>query len=224
VGAPTTAIAFCGAPSWGDYHHLGVTTAGEWAGVFGRLAVRDPRVRAGSYDFVAARFMAKQHTGGGRVAWLEAGWAETGWSGRGAQRIYTFDSAAMSWRFFDDYRLGDGDTVWMYLHGAPEEWRAWLWWGDRWQLLGSAALPADGHALLEQYVEVHRATAGPAIRVPPIRVDQVRVRATADGPLESWRAERVPTVPPLAATRYCLGWETRYDAWSAGDCPATVQE
>jgi hypothetical protein len=208
----------------GDYHHLGVTTAGDWAAVFGRLTVRDPGVRAGSFDFVAARFMAKRRTGSGRIAWLEAGWAETGWSGRGAQRVYAFDSAGMSWAFFDDFRIRDGDQVWIYLHGGDEAWRAWLWWGDRWQLLSSAALPTDGGALLEQYVEVHRAGPGPAIEVPPIRVDQVRVRATAAGPLESWRAELVPTVPPLAVEDYCLDWENRYDTWSAGDCPATVQE
>jgi hypothetical protein len=102
--------------------------------------------------------------------------------------------------------------------------RAWLWWGDRWQLLSSAEQAVDGGALLEQYVEVHRAGPGPAIEVPPIRVDQVYVRATATGPLESWRAEKVPTVPSLVDDDYCLDWENRYDAWSAGDCPATVQE
>jgi hypothetical protein len=206
------------------YQHLGVTTAGEWAAIVGRLAVRDPGVRAGSYDFVAARFMAKRGTGGGRIAWLEAGWAETGWSGRGAQRIYAFDSAGMSWLFFDDYRIHDGDHVWVYLNQGPERWQAWLWWSDRWQLLASAALPAGGGALLEQYVEVHQARAGAPLPVPSIRVDQVRVGATPDGPLASWRAEQVPTVPPLRTGGYCLDWETRYDAWSAGDCPVTVQE
>lgn len=205
------------------YHHLGVTTVDEWAGVLGRLTVRDPAVRGDSYDFVAARFMAKRGTGNGRVAWLETGWAETGWSGRGAQRIYTFDSEAMSWVFFDDYRIGDGDQVWVYLHGGQAAWRAWLWWGERWQLLAAPELPLGGSALLEQYVEVHQSKDGPAISVPPVRVDKVRVRATADGPLESWRREHVPTVPPLVAADYCLEWETQYDAWSAGDCDATVQ-
>lgn len=210
----------------GRYRHLGVTTAGEWSAVLGRLAVRDPGVRAGSYDFVATRFMAKRAASDGRTGWLEAGWAETGWSGRGAQRIYAFDSTGMSWLFFDDYRIGDGDRIWMYLHGEGEQWRAWLWWGDRWQLLASAALPAAGGALLEQYVEVHQADpdARAPIAVPPIRLDQVRVRATSGGPLTSWRAESVPTVAPLVSADYCLDWETRYDAWSTGDCPVTVQE
>src|SRR5690606_15375150 len=42
------------------YHHLGATTAGEWNAVTGRLEVRHTGVRAGAYDFVATRFLAKQ--------------------------------------------------------------------------------------------------------------------------------------------------------------------
>jgi hypothetical protein len=207
-----------------SYHHLGATTVDEWGGVLGRLTVRDPAVRRGSHDFVAARFMAKRATGDGRVAWLEAGWAEAGWSGRGAQRIYTFDSEAMSWVFFDDYRIGDGDQVWIYLHGEPRAWQAWLWWGERWQLLASPELPLGRGALLEQYLEVHRSRPGRALSVPPVVVDNVWVRAASDGRLERWRAERVPTVAAPVATDYCLDWQSRYDTWSAGDCAATVQE
>jgi hypothetical protein len=212
------------------YHHLGATTVDEWSAILGRLEVRDPAVRAGTFDFVATRFMAKRAAGNGRVAWLEVGWAETGWSGRGAQRVYAFDSEARSWLFFDEYRLGDGDRVWVYLHsdgdGGRTRWRAWLWWGDRWQLLAAPTLPIGGRAQLEQYVEVHldREAAGPAVSVPPIRVDRVRVQAAPDGALERWHAERVATMSPPVATGYCLDWLVRYDTWSAGDCAATVQE
>jgi hypothetical protein len=209
------------------YHHLGATTVDEWSGILGRLTIRDPAVRTGSFDFVATRFMAKRGVGNGHVGWLEIGWAETGWSGRGAQRIYTFDSEAKSWQFFDDFRLGDGDQVWVYLHSDADEsgWRAWLWWGERWQLLAAPRLSIGDRARLEQYVEVHldREADGPPISVPPIRVDNVRVRAAPGGPFESWRADRVATMAPPAVTDYCLDWRVRYDTWSAGDCPATVQ-
>ena len=52
------------------YHHLGATTDGGWSGVLGRLTVDDPGVRAGTFDFVATRFMAKASTATG-VKWLE---------------------------------------------------------------------------------------------------------------------------------------------------------
>lgn len=209
------------------YHHLGATTVDEWSGVLGRFTIRDPAVRAGSFDFVATRFMAKRGVGNGHVGWLEVGWAETGWSGRGAQRLYTFDSEAKSWQFFDDFRLGDGDQVWVHLNSAPDEsaWRAWLWWGGRWRLLAAPQLPIGGQAKLEQYVEVHldREAGGASISVPPIQVDNVQVRAVPDGPFESWRADRVATLAPPATIGYCLDWQVRFDTWSAGDCPATVQ-
>jgi hypothetical protein len=209
------------------YHHLGATTVDEWSGILGRLTIRDPAVRRNSFDFVATRLMAKRGVGSGHVGWLEIGWAETGWSGRGAQRIYTFDSEARSWQFFDGFRLGDGDQIWVYLHSDADQrtWRAWLWWGERWQLLAAPQLPIGDRARLEQYVEVHvdRAAGGRPVSVPPIQVDNVRVRATPGGPFESWRADRVATLAPPAATDYCLDWQVRYDTWSAGDCPATVQ-
>lgn len=210
------------------YHHLGATTTGEWAGVLGRLGVRDPAVRAGAFDFVATRFLARRGVGNGRVAWLEVGWAETGWGAAGRQRIYTFDSVAMAWTFFDEYEIGDGDRIWVYLHSDTEAgrpvWRAWLWWGQRWRLLAAPALPLRDRARLEQYVEVHRDGPGPAVRVPPIRIDQVRV-ATDPGSdrLRPWRPETVPTGTLPTPADYCLSWEQEYHAWSAGDCPATVQ-
>lgn len=210
------------------YHHLGATTVDGWSGVLGRLTVRDPGVRAGSHDFVAARFLARQELGGGRVAWLEVGWVETGWSGGGAQRVYTFDSQARSWVFFDDYPLADGDRIWVYLHSEVENgrvgWRAWLWWADRWQLLAAPEeLPVPDRARLEQYLEVHQDRPGPAIPVPPVTVDQVRVRDEPDRPLQPWRADRVPTGSREPGPDYCLAWQHRYDSWSAGDCAATVQ-
>jgi len=228
------------------YHHLGATTVEPaWSGLFGRLSVRDTGVRRGTYDFVATRLMAKRATGPGRVAWLEVGWAETGWSGGGAQRLYTFDTNAMSWVFYDQYDIGDGDEIWVYLHtdtDAPRpQWQAWLWWDGRWHLLTAQELPLTGRAQLEQYVEVHvdhgpadwpgGRIAGPrarprprAIAVPPIRVDQVRVKTAPDGVLRPWSAGAVATTGPGAPDTYCLVWHRAYDAWSAGDCAATVQE
>lgn len=209
------------------YHHLGATTVDGWSGVLGRLTVRDPQLAAGSFDFVATRFMAKHQLAGGGIGWLEVGWVETGWSGGGAQRIYTFDSHARSWTFFDEYRIGDGDQIWVYLHSDPEAgrvvWRAWLWWAGRWHLLSAPQLPLPDRAVLEQYVEVHQDRPGSPIPVPPIQVDRVQVRDRPGAPLLPWRADRVSTVAPVVATDYCLTWADRYDSWSAGDCAATVQ-
>jgi hypothetical protein len=215
------------------YHHLGATTAGTWSGILGRLTVRDTGVRAGSFDFVATRFLAKQReAGSGGLTWLEVGWAETGWSGEGAARVYAFDSEAMSWVFFDEYPLRDGDQVWVYLHsglqdraGGTVTWQAWLWWGERWRLLAAPELPMAEAARLEQYVEVHLDPRGGRLPfpVPPIQVDQVRLAAAPGAPLVSWGPEQVPTVTPRASTHYCLAWQQPYHAWSAGDCPTTVQ-
>jgi hypothetical protein len=211
------------------YHHLGATTAGEWSGILGRLTVRDPGLRGGSFDFVAARFMAKRGLADGRLAWLEVGWAETGWSGDGAQRVYTFDSEAMSWVFYEEYALRDGDQIWVYLHSGAEGertvWQAWLWWGERWRLLAARELPMGGHAQLEQYVEVYQDPdrTGPPVSVPPIGVDNVGVAAPGRPPV-SWRAETVATLAPTPAGDYCLEWVVHYDTWSAGDCAVTVQE
>jgi hypothetical protein len=207
------------------YHHLGATSAGGWTGVLGRLTVRDPGVRAGTYDFVAARFMAKRESGG-RIAWLEAGWAETGWSGEGRQRIYTYDTTRNTWTFHDQYRVRDGDQVWVHLHADPagSTWRAWLWWGDGWRLLAAVDLPLGPTAQVEQYVEVHvdsrRGGGRPEVDgfpVPPVAVDNVHVRAGPDGALRRWGPD-VPTTPGPERGRYCVDWRQRFDTWTAGDC------
>lgn len=207
------------------YHHLGATTAGDWNAITGRLEVRRTGVRPGRYDFVATRFLAKQDQHG-QVAWLEVGWADTGWSGDGAPQVYAFDSTAMSWRFFDAYRLRDRDRLWVYLHGADATtWYAWLWWGTRWQLLAAAELPMGATAQLEQYVEVHLDRSGHAgpFPVPPISVDRVRVSPAPGRPFVPWRPEWVPTVRPADSPFYCLTWNNRYHSWAAGGCPDTVQ-
>jgi hypothetical protein len=206
------------------YRHLGAGTAGEWAGVSGRLAVTDPAVRAGSYDFLATRFMVKQRLGNGDIAWLEAGWAETGWSGGGRQRIYTYDTDGRAWRFYDEFVLRPGDRVWLDVHAdADGVWQAWLWWDNRWNLLSAESLPIGADAFIEQYVELHVDAERPArITVPPVAVEQVELLPTGGGPAVPWR-EDVETVTGEAAevddAALCLDWVTRYDTWSAGDCP-----
>ncbi len=126
------------------YHHLGATSDGTWSGVLGRLTVEHPSVRAGTFDFVATRFMAKASTDTG-VKWLEAGWAETGWADPGTQRIYTYDTNTGRWAFYDQYPVKPGDQVWIEIAasstGPDPVWNAWLWWHDSWHLLTSQALP-----------------------------------------------------------------------------------
>jgi hypothetical protein len=205
------------------YHHLGAGTAGEWTGVYGRMSVVNSTVRANTYDFVAARFMAKQDMGGGRIAWLEAGWAETGWTGAGRQKIYTYHTNSRTWQFYDQYVLRPGDRIWIDVHtDSGGVWQAWLWWNNRWNLLTAQRLPIGGSGYVEQYVEVHvDSRRRGRVEVPPVTVDNVQLRS-AGGNDRYWRQD----VPTLAADyaqqrgrTFCLDWMTRYDTWRAGTCP-----
>lgn len=201
------------------YHHLGATTASSWSGVIARLQVGDPAVRADTYDFLASRLMAKADTPDG-IEWLEAGWTETGWAGDGKQRIYTYDTNRDAWVFYDQYEIKTGDKVWIFIqteNDAPvTTWTAWIWWGDKWNLLTSQELPLTGRAKIEQYVEVHSEK---PFNVPQLRVDSVSLKDGATGPLIWWDAQ-VPTTPGSSADGYCLNWINKYDTWTAGSCPA----
>ena len=210
-------------PTTSGYHHLGAGTSGEWGGVSGRIQVVDGSVRQGSYDFVAGRFMVKRDLGRGSIAWLEAGWAETGWAGGGRQRVYTFNSNTKSWQFYDQYPLRPGDKVWLDLHtDAGGVWQAWLWWNNRWNLLTAQKLPVGRSAYVEQYVEVHVAAGRSArIVVPPVTVDNVKLRPASGGPPRFWRADVATLTGDVTAQRlggFCLDWVNRYDTWTAGDC------
>ena len=206
------------------YHHLGAGTADEWAGVSGRISVVNGTVRANTYDFVASRFMVKRDTGGGRIAWLEAGWAETGWAGGGRQHIYTFNTNSRSWQFYDQYTLRAGDRIWIDLRADSNGvWQAWLWWNNRWNLLTAQKLPIGQTAYVEQYVEVHVDPRRKGrIDLPPVTVDNVQLRP-ADGRGRYWRDD-VPTLTADGTQQrggaFCLEWTTRYDTWRAGTCPS----
>lgn len=199
------------------YHHLGATTSGTWSGVLGRIEVVDVGVRPDTYDFLAARFMAKAQTADG-MSWLEAGWTETGWSGGGRQRLYSYDTNRQSWIFYDGYQLKPGDRIWIYLRTEQDTeqpvWEAWLWWGDKWHLLTSQAIPIGPRAVIEQYVEVH--TEQP-FDVPQLRVDSVELKDGPSGPLSYWEAQ-VPTAPGATSNGYCVTWISRFDHWQAGSC------
>lgn len=215
--AKVTAMQRVNATPAPGYHHLGATTATRWSGVIGRVEITDAEVRPDTYDFVATRFMAKAQTMDG-TAWLEAGWTETGWNGIGRQRIYTYDTNRQSWVFYDEYQIKPGDRVWIYLHTEQEgdrpAWQAWLWWGEKWNLLTSQELPIGSRALIEQYVEVH---GDKPIRVPPVNVDSVALQDGPQGPRNYWDGD-VPTSPGAGAGGYCLNWIVRYSAWTAGTC------
>lgn len=202
----------------GGYRHLGAVTSGQWHGITGRLQVVDPGVRAGTYDFVAARFMAKEPLRDGGTAWLEAGWSENGWRGDPGQAVYTYDSVSGHWSFYDQYPIGPGDRIWIYLESSPDgEWAAWLWWDAQWRLLSAVTLPSGADALIEQFVEVYADPRDPAaIAVPRIGVDNVSLRA-ADGGSAPWRGE-VETAVTDSRDGYCVDWQTPYHTWSAGTC------
>ncbi|MEU4238944.1 hypothetical protein [Actinoplanes sp. NPDC026619] len=207
------------------YHHLGANSAGEWSGVSGRISVVDASIRPGSYDFIAARFMAKRNMGGGQISWLEAGWAKTGWASPTRQHIYTFNTNTRTWQFYDQYTLRPGDRVWIDLHSdANGVWAAWLWWSNRWNLLTAQRLPIGPSAMIEQYVEVHVDSSRPTrVDVPEVTVDNVQLRPADGGAARYWRAD-VPTLTGYDAGQqqrtggFCLNWVNRYDTWTAGDC------
>ena len=211
---PTPALP----PPRAGYHHLGATTVSGWSGVSGRLTVANPGVRAGSYDFVAARFMARSADG---TAWLEAGWSENGWLRDGRQRVYTYDTVSRRWTFYNDYPIAPGDKVWINLESAGEgHWRAWLWWRGQWRLLTDQRLPVGRAATIEQYVEVYVDPAmGGDIALPPAGFDNVRLR-DAGGATRFWRADAVPTGAGSGFANYCLTWVNRFDTWSAATCAA----
>ncbi|NUT36856.1 MAG: hypothetical protein HOV79_27695 [Hamadaea sp.] len=209
------------------YHHLGATSADAWAGVLGRIGVSDPQVRGKTLDFTAARFMARRSAGSGATTWLEAGWAETGWAGDGRQRIYSYDTNRNAWTFFDDYAIAPGDQVWIYLESTSDgaadataaTWLAWLWWGDKWHLLSRQDLPLTKTAQVEQYVEVYadpKRSGG--YGVPPIAFDNVQVKAAPGEQPRFWREDVAPATTGDSGA-YCVNWTTRFDTWSAGDCP-----
>lgn len=200
------------------YHHLGATTRGRWSGVLGRVEVGDAAVRPGTYDFVAARFMAKS----GDDAWLEVGWTETGWSGDGRRRIYTYDTATRAWAFYDQYAIAPGDRLWLHLQtesiGDAPVWQAWLWWDDAWHLLTSRPLPLTAYAQIEQYVEVHADPAVPGtVAIPPLSVDNVQLKPSPQAPLRPWNAD-VPTDPGADFATYCLTWRHPHHSWTATTC------
>ncbi|MGK5680305.1 hypothetical protein [Actinoplanes sp. URMC 104] len=207
------------------YHHLGANTGGEWSGVSGRMSVVDGSIRPRSYDFVAGRFMAKRAQGRGAIAWLEAGWAETGWAAPGRQQVYTFNTNTKTWQFYEQYPLRPGEKVWIDLHAdSGGTWSAWLWWGDRWNLLTAQRLPLGQTATVEQYVEVHVDSGSPGlVDVPPVMVDNVRLRPPGGGEARFWREDVFTLTGTDPAQRrlgggFCLDWLTRYDTWTAGDC------
>jgi hypothetical protein len=214
VGPPT------GPQPRAGYHHLGATTVGTWAGVSGRLTVADPGVRPGTFDFVAARFMARSADG---TTWLEAGWAENGWLRDGKQRVYTYDTARKRWTFYNQYPLAKGDTVWIYVEttrggNRGTHWSAWLWWGNRWRLLINQALPIGPVATIEQYVEVYvDPAAGGTIALPTSGFDNVQLK-DRQGRTRYWREPDVPTGAGSGFGTYCLNWTRRFDTWSAATC------
>lgn len=217
--APTrTTDTAATAPGTAAYTHLGATTLGAWGRVSGQVTVTDPAVRRDTYDFVAARFMAKQETTGG-TRWLEAGWAEVGWGGEGRQRVYTFDTASNSWTFYDQFPLRPGDHITIALTGAGSRWSATLLWRGQWYPLTSTALPDGGYATIEEYVEVYHDPAKPGrpLTVPAVSVSQVTV--AGPGAPRPWVQSAVPSYRGGVPVGYCVTNVDEWTDWSAGTCP-----
>jgi hypothetical protein len=217
---PPTRTTYEPVPRTAGYHHLGATTVGTWSGVSGRLTVADPGVRPGTFDFVAARFMARSADG---TTWLEAGWSENGWLRDGKQRVYTYDTMRKRWTFYNQYPISVGDHVWIYVEttrggNRGTHWSAWLWWGNKWRLLVNQALPIGAAATIEEYVEVYvDPSAGGAITLPAAGFDNVLLK-DRHGKTRYWRETDVPTGAGAGFGTYCLNWTSRFDTWSAATC------
>ena len=95
-------------------------------------------------------------------------------------------------------------------------------------------LPIGPAAQIEQYVEVHVDPDRPArVTVPPVAVDGVRLRPADGSRSRPWRDDIATLGAASGATGpggrerrggFCLDWITRYDTWTAGDCPARPVE
>ncbi|MFD0595461.1 hypothetical protein ACFQZ4_26615 [Catellatospora coxensis] len=115
-----------------------------------------------------------------------------------------------------------GDKLWLHLQteagGEQPSWQAWLWWGDRWNLLTSRPLPLSGQAEIEQYVEVHADPADPGtVTIPRLAIDNVQLKTSPDAGLRPWNAE-VPTSPGADFATYCLDWRVPYTSWTTTTC------
>ncbi|GAA4199973.1 hypothetical protein [Actinocatenispora rupis] len=221
-GAPSTPAVSPPTEDATGYRHLGAMTDGTYSAVTGGLTVRDPGVRQGTHDFLATRFMARGDVSGS-TRWLEAGWSENGWKD-GAQHVYTYDTTTMTWSWYGQYEIHDGDRIHLALgSGATGRdgttWRAWLWWGDRWNLLAAPTLPFGPRTQIEQYVEVYVDPArGGSYPVPAVDVDDVTVQPRPGDGFTPWRDPAVPTTTSPPYYGYCVDWRIRWSDWSARSC------
>jgi len=205
------------------YRHLGAYTRDEQAAVGATLTVRDTGVRRRTDDFVATRLMARADTAGG-TRWIEVGWTEDGWLDDNAQHVYTYDSSTGDWSYYDQFPVRDGDRIPVVIQSGPArhggtEWRAYLWWDRRWQLLAAPTLPFGPRAQVEQYVEVYvDPRRGGRYPVPAVTVSGVVVGRDPGGDAVPWREPEVATVTSPGYRGYCVDWRGRYDDWSAGTC------
>ena len=59
------------------------------------------------------------------------------------------------------------------------------------------------------------------VDLPPVTVDNVRLRPADGTPTRYWRDDVGTLVGDMTLQRasgYCLDWLNRYDTWTAGDC------
>ena len=134
---------------------------GRWSGVLGRIEVGDPGVRQGTLRLRRRPVHGQGATPGGAsgLARGRAGPRPAG-PATAEQRVYTYDTNRDAWAFYDQYAVGPGDRLWMYLQTEQRRPTARL---AGLALVGRPVEPAHqpgrsrstGQAEIEQYVEVH---------------------------------------------------------------------
>lgn len=220
------------------YHYTGAYTSSRYDGAYAWIEVVNPTVRPNTLDFVVSRIMAKKLNDGdvSGQAWLEVGWAEIGWEGLVGgvpeQFVYTYDTVADEWSFYNALCVSDGCHVDVRIIpsascdiGDPTcVWSAQLFNHSTgtWQNLRSVTLPMD-RAYLEEFTEVYMDLDEPMSG--HVDLDQSyndldwwqTQRRYADGSFVNWNSTATSVV---AQAPYCSDWITNYYRFEAqeGGC------
>lgn len=202
------------------YHHLGAQTfVVQVQGAMASMTVRNPGARVGTFDFFAARILAKRNVSGA-VRWVEVGWSENGWLNDDRRRIYTFDTTHGVWEFYGQYGLADGQTVTVALEPtscvATCTWTAFLWWSNQWNALHAVEVPFDSLVAMEQYGEVYTVD-GVHYALP--RVDFTGVQVRYAGLWVNWSDPPVASSWSGNVSPYCATAVVPYTTWNVRSCP-----
>lgn len=122
-----------GDPLATGYHYFGPHTFQDSSGVRGRFTVVDPLVCDGGCGSMFALDHVYAQDPGAPQRWMEAGWAEVEWQ-LSNRYVFEFDSADMTWNFFDQLSTGTQLSV-RVRNTTGNTWRSEREVGGSWVLL-----------------------------------------------------------------------------------------